>query len=441
MLKRIGAIALVLMLCMSFCFTAFAQTKPEDFKGTLTIWSFTDEVQNMSKYFAKVYPNVKVNSVVIPNANEAYLNKINQTLRTATKGAPDVFTGEIAYVRQFIEAGYFEDLSVAPYNADSKVGDLIKYSVDLARDAKGHIRGLSWQATPGGMFYRRSLAKEYFGTDDPVKIGAMWSTWDGFMKMARTIKDKSAGKVKIVTDYGDLMQFPTAARKSKWIVDGKLVIEQCMIDFMDTAKALRAEDLTAKVGQWSAPWFSAMADKSVFSFVLPTWGLHYVLKPNAEKDIYDGSGKKKSATAKSSGDWALTSGPSAYYWGGTWMGINKKSPVKAIAWEFVKFCTLNADFVETWAKTTGDFVSNTKVVAKLVGTFSEEFLGGQNHYAFWAEAAKKIDGSTVGPYDLQIGNAWGDQQTLYVDGKKTKDAALADFKKKVKSLLPKVQVD
>lgn len=441
MLKRIGAIALVLVLCMSFCFTAFAQTKPEEFKGTLTIWSFSDELQNMSKHFAKAYPNVKINSVIIPLANAAYINRVNQTLRTATKGAPDVFTGEIGDMRMFIEAGYYEDLSVAPYSVDGKVGDLLAYTVDLARDAKGHIRALSWQATPGGLFYRRSLAKEYFGTDDPVKIGALWANWDGFMKMARTIKEKSAGKVKIVTDYGDLQQFPKSLRKSKWVVDGKLVLEQCMIDFMDTAKTLRAEDLVAKVGAWSGPWSSGMADKSIFAYVLPTWGLHYVLKPNAEPSVYDGSGKKKSATAKSAGDWALTSGPGAYYWGGTWLGVNKKSPVKAIAWEFVKFCTLNKDFLETWAKETGDFLANAAVVAKIGPTFSEEFLGGQNHYLFWMEAAKKINGGTVGPYDSQIDGAWGDQQTLYVDGKKTKEVAIADFKKKVKSLIPKVTVD
>jgi ABC-type glycerol-3-phosphate transport system substrate-binding protein len=433
-LKRLGVFALALLFCLTLGMGAFAA----DLSGNLTIWSFTDELQNMGKYFTKANPGVKINSDIIPSASEAYLNKVNQTLRSGSKGAPDVFTGEIAYVRQFIDAGYFEDLSVSPYLADAKTVDLMKYTVDLARDDKGHIRALSWQSTPGGIFYRRSLAKQSFGTDDPDKISALWSNMDGLIKMARTVKEQSGGKVKLVTDYGDLLQFPQNARKSKWIVDNKLVLEAPMVDFMDTAKLLRTEDLTAKVGQWSPPWFAGMADKSIFAYVLPTWGLHYVLKPNAEKDVFDAKAAGKAA--KYSGDWGLSQGPSFYFWGGTWAGVNKKSPNKALAWEFVKFITLNADFLKAWAKETGDFLGNNKIVNEIAGTFSEEFLGGQNHYLVWQKFAGKINGGTVGPYDLQIQNAFNDQLDLFVTGKKSKDQAIIDFKKKVKSILPKVDV-
>ena len=31
----------------------------------------------------------------------------------------------------------------------------------------GVTKAYAYQATPGALFYRRSLAKEYFGTDDP----------------------------------------------------------------------------------------------------------------------------------------------------------------------------------------------------------------------------------------------------------------------------------
>jgi len=63
------------------------------------------------------------------------------------------------------------------------------------------------------------------------------------------------------------------------------------------------------------------ADSNIFGYVLPTWGLHYVLKANAPD---------------SSGDWGLTNGPSSYFWGGTWLGIYVNSKKKDAAWKFVR---------------------------------------------------------------------------------------------------------
>ena len=144
-----------------------------------------------------------------------------------------------------------------------------------------------------------------------------------------------------------------------------------------------------------------MADGSVMCYILPTWGLHYVLKPNAEPEANNGE-------KAFSGDWGLAVPPASYSWGGTWIGINSMSKEKALAYQFVKFVGSNEDFLEKWAKKTGDFVANTKVIDKVTPSFSEPFLGGQNHYAYFGKEAKKIDVSFRGPWDFQIENAWGD---------------------------------
>lgn len=137
MRRRVFISLMLEIYCFLVVVPSFAEVDSLNYTGTLTIWSFSDDLQNMSKYFSKAHPEVKVISVIIPNANEAYLNKINQSLRTSFKGAPDVFTGELAYARQFIESGYFEDLTTAPYEADAKVGDMFRYAVDQGRDLGG----------------------------------------------------------------------------------------------------------------------------------------------------------------------------------------------------------------------------------------------------------------------------------------------------------------
>jgi multiple sugar transport system substrate-binding protein len=414
-------------------------TDPKDFKGKIVLWSFTDEVQKMIPYFKKAYPNLEVESTIIPMADESYPNKVQQAFR-AGDGGPDVMTAEIAFMRKFIDSGFFEDISSAPYNAEELTKDLIKYQVDLARDSKGHMRAISWQATAGGLFYRRSLAKQFFGTDDPAEVGKKFASFDAIIDASKVVKDKSKGKVSLFADYGELWNIFRASRQKQWIVDGKLNIEKPVLDYFDVALKLRAGNLTAKVGQWSPPWFNGMKDKSIVAYVLPTWGLHYVLKPNAEADAAKAASEGKS-DPKFTGDWAVTTGPASYFWGGTWAGVNAKSKNKAAAWEFVKFITTNVDFLKEWAKTTGDFLGNQKVVDEIAPTFSEPFLGGQNHYAYFKGEAAKINGNNVGPSDQQIEGALGNEVSLFVDGKKTKEQAIADFKKAVKSILPDVSVE
>lgn len=42
----------------------------------------------------------------------------------------------------------------------------------------GDLLGLPMGSVPSAMAYKRSLAKEYFGTDDPGKLSEMFSTWE-----------------------------------------------------------------------------------------------------------------------------------------------------------------------------------------------------------------------------------------------------------------------
>ncbi|MDD5660028.1 MAG: extracellular solute-binding protein, partial [Actinomycetota bacterium] len=367
---------------------------PASFKGTIEFWCFATEFENFIPKFNEKYPNIKVNWTNIPN--EEIASKLETALGAGT-GAPDVFVGEIAYVKKWVDSDVWENLSAAPYNAEDLTKDIVPYVVDAGRDADGNIRGLSWQATPGGVFYRRSMAKEYFGTDDPDKIAALMSTMDGYLDMGRTIKEKSGGKNFLIAGWQDLQWFPFNARTNPWVKDGKLMIDQPILDFFDQAKTIRDEGLDNKIAQWSPEWFSGM-NGNIFSYIMPTWGLFFVIDPTINPD------KPEEGIKYTSGDWAVTSGPVPYFWGGTWLGMYKNSKVKDLSWEFIKFMTTNEDFLKWDAQTYGDYVANLKIVDEIVDDFSWESLGGQNHYAFFQQEAKKIDSSKITKYDQEIQN-------------------------------------
>ncbi|MGL1892495.1 MAG: extracellular solute-binding protein [Spirochaetaceae bacterium] len=405
---------------------------PADYSGKIVVWSFTDELTDMIPMFNEVYPNIEVEFVVIPNADEVYLNKINTTLRSGA-GGPDAFTGEAAFYKQFIDAGYWEPISDAPYNAEELVSDLVPYVPNSSRDKDGKITALSWQATPGALFYRRSIAKAVLGTDDPAEVSKYTSDLNKFYELGEMVNAKFGTDKFLLAGYSDMSQFIYNLREQPYIVNNKLVIPQGMLDYMSLAKKMRDNNIESGTTTWQPPWFSSMADGSVMCYILPTWGLHYVLRPNAEPEAEKGE-------MDFTGDWGMAVPPASYSWGGTWIGVNRASKQKELAFQFVKFIGSDEGFLEKWALKTGDYVANVKVSDKIKSTFKQEFLGGQNHYEYFHEEAKKIDVSHRGAWDFQIENAFGDQVGLYADGQKSYEDAIADFKKAVNEILPDLDV-
>jgi len=391
------------------------------FSGELVVWSFTDELDNLvNNYYARAFPDVTINYSLTPT--EQFPSRLDPVLASG-QGAPDLFALESAFVRKYVESGNLLDITDVYLRNKDK---LLAYPVEVGID-DGRVYGMSWQACPGAMFYRRSLARQYLGTDDPKQVQAFFTDLEKFVATAKTLKDKSNGKCVVVSSLGDL-QFPFySARQNPWVVRNRLVIDPVLNQYFTISKTLHDERLEGRVDQWSEGWFLGMKGElkdengeniEVFSYFLPTWGLHYVLKPN---------------TPDTAGDWAMIPGPVPYRWGGTWIGAWKDTPNPDLAKHLIEWITTNDSFLETYALASGDMVSNLAVVNKIKDNFSEPFLGGQNHYAEFAEMAKGVNGRLTQRYDDVIQALFSEAVTAFVNGEKTQAQAVADFREQVKS--------
>ncbi|AZB41109.1 carbohydrate ABC transporter substrate-binding protein [Bacillus sp. FJAT-42376] len=397
----------------------------------LRIWSFTDELKKPIKTFEEKN-GVKVELTIVPIAD--YPTKLKPVLESGV-GAPDVFTGELAFIKQWVDAGYWENLSKSPYDAEKLSDQYIPYVFDMGKDKDGNVRALSWQTTPGGIYYKRSIAKEVLGTDDPAEVGKMMSSMDSVFETAEKMKAKG---YRMFPDEGAIRWFAQGDAPEPWVNDKKeLTLTDRKIEFMDYAKELKKNGYTANAAEWSPSWFESMdkavkvkengktVETNVFSYVLPTWGLHSVLKTNVKK---------------STGDWAVTSGPSPYFWGGSWLGVYSKSKNKELAYDFVKMMTQDKDFLKGWAKETGDVLSYLPVTDEIKGDFKDEFLGGQNNYQFFLDQAHNIKPGIVTKYDQQLDTLYGNAVKEYTDGKKSKDQAIKEFYMKAKNAYPDLTV-
>lgn len=412
-MKRIIVLVIVFLAIAAPCI----------FGQTLNVWSFTDEVEGLVRnYYMRAFPNVRINYSFTPT--DQFENRLDPVL-AAGRGAPDVFALEAAFVRKYVESGLLLDLTDIYERNRNK---LLSYPVEIG-SFNGRVYALSWQAAPGAFFYRRSIARKYFGTDDPARIQELVKDFATFMQTAERLRQASNGQAVILASRGDLFNVFIDGRSRPWVVNGRLVIDPVMIQYMEVSKQFHENGYDAKVGQWGDGWFRAMRDEEVapngrpyeaFGYFLPTWGLHYVLKPNAER---------------TSGDWAMVAGPAAYRWGGTWLAAWRNTPNAAAAKHLIEWLTTNDGFLEQYARDSGDVVSNTRVLDRVAPNFSEPFLNGQNHYAAFAAMARNVDGRLLQGTDQTINGIFGEAVTAYVMGEMTRDEAIADFRAQVAAQL------
>lgn len=406
--------------------------------GKIVVWTLSDDLKQFADYYKEKNPGKEVEVTVIAPAD--YPTKVTTALR-GKANVPDVIVGEPQMIPNFMEAGFFEDLSQAPYNAEEYKDKIVDYVFQAGKDENGIVRALSYQVTPGGITYRRDIAKAVWGNDDPQFIGEKFKDVKTITETAKELKDKG---YRIFSDTGNLRWFVYGNDPQPWVKDGKLMMTEDRLNYVDAAVDLYQQKLVAFAPEWSAAWYASMngpipldadwqelkdvdpntAKTEVFSYALPTWGT-LIIRDNGQNNI---------------GKFGVTTGPNSYFSGGTFMGISSYSKNKETAWDFIKFCTLNEDTANWWIeKSKGDVVSYIPALESHKD-MENEALGGQKSYAFWLEQANKIDYSLVTKYDDQIGKFFGQAIESIQKGEMSKEDALKDFYKNISTVYPEIEV-
>jgi multiple sugar transport system substrate-binding protein len=419
-------------------------------KTVLNVWSFTNEIRTMAIAFEGRHPDVDVVYTMIPMTNGEYQTKLKAAL--GTSDIPDVVALEAAFVKEWVEADFLADLNdLLP---EAETAETYPSVVEVGTYG-GVTKGFSYQATPGGFFYRRSIAEECLGTQDPGEVQAMVADMDMFLDVAAKIKECSNGDYYMVGTSAALFNPYLQNRSQPWIVDDELVIDPMVVKYIELAKLMRDEGYESQAGQWSEGWFAGMSDtlvdadgnpKRIFSYFLPTWGLPYVLIPNS---------------GDTGGDWALIPGPIPYQWGGTWVGAMKNSPNLELAKDFITFVALDEENLTNWAlgvytndylaaidpdvpedqaQPGGDFVSSQVVVKKITPEFDSgdiyDWLGGQNNYRQWSEAAPNVSGALLTGSDDAIQRPLESARDEYLSGNITIDQMWEQWLEQVRNLFP-----
>lgn len=404
----------------------------------INVWSFTDEVPKMIEKYKEMNPDFdyEIKSTIIATTDGAYQPALDQALIAGGVDAPDIYCAEAAFVLKYAQgdasqyAMPYQDLGIDVETA-TKEADIAQYTIDIGTNSDGQVVALGYQATGGAFIYRRSLAKEVWGTDDPAEIGAkIGPGWDKFYAAAKDLKAKGYG---IISGDGDLWHAVENSSDKGWIVDGALNIDPKREEFLDLSRQLKDNNYHNDTRDWQDAWFADMkgeGEKPIFGFFGPAWLINYTIAPNCGGEAV-GEGTY--------GDWAVCEPPIGFFWGGTWVMANKDTQKKEAVKDIIEWITL--DTSETglqymWANGTlngeggtKDAVASGTVMSKSDGAV--EFLGGQNMFDIFVPANQFANGTNLTQYDETINTYWRDQVREYTAGNKTREQAVIDFKQQV----------
>ncbi|GHV64887.1 hypothetical protein AGMMS49587_18180 [Spirochaetia bacterium] len=408
-------------------------------KQVINLWSFTDEVPKMLDKYRELHPEFAqkydVKTTIIATTDGAYQPALDAALAGGGSGAPDIYTAEASFVLKYTQgdasgfAATYASLGI-DVNKALKEADIAQYTIDIGSRGSDLV-GLGFQATGGAFIYRRSIAKDVWGTDDPAVIKTkIGPGWDKFFAAAADLKAKGYG---IVSSDGDIWHAVENSSAKGWIVDGKFYIDPKREEFLDLSKRLKDNGYHNDSQDWQDAWFADMKDagaKKVFGFFGPAWLINYVMAGNS------GGSKPGEGTY---GDWAVCEPTVGFFWGGTWLLANKDSKVKDGVRDFINWVTL--DYSETglqyyWANGTlngpggtKDTVGSGTVMSKSNGAL--EFLGGQNMFEAFVPAGQFANGKNLTQYDESINNIYRGQVREYTAGNKSREKTIADFKQQV----------
>lgn len=344
---------------------------------------------------------------ITPSDDNAYQNNLDAALLKQADAAADdkidLFLIEADYALKYVDTDY--TMSIADLGiTDADLANQYQYTKDIVTDSNGVLKGVSWQGCPGALFYSRAAAKEVLGSDDPAEVQKAVADWDTFTKTAADFK---AAGYTMTSSVNDTYRVYSNNVTSKWVVDGKINIDENIKKWVDDSKKMVDAGETNTYELWSDDWKKGFfPEGKVFAYFGPAWLINYSMSADQEGSIgYDGG-------------WGACEGPQGFYWGGTWIcaaaGTDNASTVKDIILKMTTDETIMKEIVTD----DDDFVNNKPAMEAMAAdtSYSSKVLGGMNPLSMYCAGAEKIDLSNASPYDQGCTEEFQNSMRNYFDG-------------------------
>ena len=406
----------------------------------LNIYCWNDEFQTRVKDHFPGYEetdathgkigDVDVVWTITPTTDNAYQNNLDEKLLGQADAAADdkidLFLLEADYALKYVGSDFTMPVADLGITEDD-MAQQFQYTKDIVTDANGVLKGLSWQGCPAVLIYRRDIAQEVLGSDDPETVQAAVADWDTFLATAGQMKD--AGYL-MTAGAADTFRVFSNNVTSKWVTDdNKINIDENIMNWVDLSKQMIDNGYTTTAALWGDDWSKGFyEDGNVFCYFGPAWFFDFSMAGDAEGSV------------GINGGWAVTEGPQPFFWGGTWIAAATGTDNPTLVADIMKTLTCDQEVMTAIAETKGDFVNNQAAMEALATdeSFGDKILGNQNPIPMFLAGIGSIDMSYLSNYDQGCNESFQTAMNNYFEGNATLEEAIELFNTSVIEKYPEL---
>lgn len=362
----------------------------------------------------KLHPEIEIKVVSLQYADH---HTAMATALATGSGLPDVVAVDFRFIGKFAEAGGFEDLLQAPYNAGPLREKFVRFTVPQATNTKGELVALPADIGPGTLLYRKDIAEKA-----GVSEAELTQSWESYIEAGKKIKAKTGAY--LLADAADIRDIVIRSglkdgegiffdRAGKVLVDSPRFVRA-----FELGRAARLAGLDNKAVAWTNEWAAGFKQNRIATQMMGAWLAGHLknwLAPDA------------------TGLWRSALLPGATYasYGGSFYAIPKKAQHKAAAWQFLQFMTLDKETQLESLRVLDSFPALAEAHASPVMDEPIAYLGGQKARLLWKDIAAKVPAIVVNKHDAMATDVMRDEFENVVSHGKDIAKALADARTQI----------
>lgn len=378
---------------------------------TITYWGWDSNFyEPLMEAYSESHPNVTFEPTATEWGN--MLTKAQQALASGSE-LPTIIPMDMTLIENWKKMDIMEDLTT--YGLDvSKYNEIY---MDAATTDDGKVIGLFENICPAGIAYKRDLAKEYLGTDDPAELQEMFSSYEAYVEKGKEVSEASNGEVFLFHSGQAVAEWLYFASEVPNVTDGTINMTEKMTDIMGKLVELRDAGAVDTYQNGTPEANATYAGENHIFYPCPDWALTYYIESN---------------DPEGSGNWGLIKAPVGYTHGGTAMGITSASgdAEKQVAYDFITWCISDPEGAAVMRDKVGYISIDNEYTAdsEFFKRSDEDFFGGQDiSTLYYQDIIGQASIVTPSIYDNDIVNTRNDvaQQVMNDPEMTTEDAVAA----------------
>ena len=395
-MKKIIALALTLVMVFALFAVGGGTAFADDEGKVFNIYAWNEEFKGFFEKYYTVPEGVTVNWIITPSDNGAYQQKLDEALMNQDSAAADdkvdMFLAEADYILKYVDSDATQDVQALGVTDFSNT---YAYTVQAASDADGVVKGVSFQCCPSALIYRRSIAKDVLGTDDPAEVQAALDSWDKFNAVAADAKAKG---YYMTASFAETYRPFSNNCTSPWVdAEGNLQFDPQIEAWIAQTEDFVKNGYTLTAGVWDDEKNVQMfADGKTMCFFGPAWYFNFCMGNAMDPELAD------------------------------------------IMNTFIN----DEEVCTALVANEAQFSNNQAVNAKFAEDpdYGSEFLGGQNDVAVFAGMTDNIVWENHTIYDQLLNEGLQNNLREYFQGTVDKETALNNFYNYVEETYPAIVI-